>query len=57
MNKVTVLTGYARWFERYVPGDTQLKEAQETAREQKLGLWAEPMAGQVLPGIAKSAPG
>ena len=36
-----VLTGYAWWFERYAPDEDQLREAQEAAREKKLGLWAE----------------
>ena len=44
VNKVMVLTGMAWWFERYAPDDDSLKEAQETAKEKKLGLWGEPMA-------------
>ena len=44
VNKVMVLKGYAWWFERYAPDEIQLREAQETTREAKRGLWAEPMA-------------
>jgi micrococcal nuclease len=44
VNKVMVLTGYAWWFERYAPDEDQLREAQESARAAKRGLWAEPMA-------------
>ena len=41
VNQVMVLMGYAWWFERYAPDEVQLREAQEAAREQGLGLWAE----------------
>ena len=41
VNKVMALTGYAWWFERYAPGETQLQEAQDDAKDAKWGLWAE----------------
>ena len=41
VNKVMALTGYAWWFEKYSPDEDQLREAQEAAREKKLGLWVE----------------
>jgi len=44
VNKVMVVTGMAWWFKRYAPDEDQLREAQEAAREKKLGLWGEPMA-------------
>ncbi len=44
VNLLMVLTGYAWWVERYAPDEKQLREAQEDARRDKRGLWAEPMA-------------
>ena len=41
VNKFMVLTGYAWWFEKYAPDETQLREAQEAAHAAKRGLWSE----------------
>ena len=37
-NVVVVLTGLAWWYERYAPGEGQLRDAQETARVAEAGV-------------------
>ena len=41
VNLWLVRTGWAWWYERYAPDDTQLRDAQQAAQQAKLGLWAD----------------
>ena len=34
--------GWACWYDRYAPDDTQLRDAQQEARHAGRGLWADP---------------
>jgi len=42
LNEELVKQGLAWWSDKYAPNDKNLKAYQETARAQKLGLWAAP---------------
>lgn len=42
INAHMVRTGYAWWYRHYAPHSRLLSDAQNTAREQSLGLWADP---------------
>ena len=42
VNLQMVKSGYAWWYKRYAPLDDDLRMAEERARIDKLGLWAEP---------------
>lgn len=44
VNQEMVRAGMAWWFRRYAPRDTVLRDLEEQAREQGLGLWADPDA-------------
>ena len=46
INQAMVAAGHAWWFTRYAPYERHLEEAEQSAREQGLGLWAqsEPVA-------------
>lgn len=41
LNEEVVKNGLAWWYEYYARGDRDLREAQEYARDKKLGLWKE----------------
>jgi endonuclease YncB( thermonuclease family) len=42
INVAMVASGYAWWYEHYAPHEHPLRAAEQQAREQGLGLWAEP---------------
>jgi micrococcal nuclease len=42
VNLWLVRSGWAWWYERYAPDDTQLRDAQQEARQSGRGLWADP---------------
>lgn len=42
INAAMVANGYAWWYAYYAPGEHTLQEAERAAREQRLGLWADP---------------
>ena len=42
VNLWLVRDGWAWWYERYAPDDTQLRDAQQEARQAGRGLWADP---------------
>lgn len=42
INVAMVASGYAWWYQYYAPHEHALQEAEQQARSQKLGLWAEP---------------
>jgi len=42
VNLQMVKSGYAWWYEQHAPFDDDLREAEESARMDKLGLWADP---------------
>ena len=42
INAAMVASGYAWWYQYYAPHEHLLQTAQQQARAQKLGLWAEP---------------
>ena len=42
VNHRLVKSGYAWWYKKYAPFDDDLRMAEERARINKLGLWAEP---------------
>ncbi|MFK7976546.1 MAG: thermonuclease family protein [Halioglobus sp.] len=42
INAHMVRTGYAWWYRHYAPHSRLLSNAEKTAREQSLGLWADP---------------
>jgi endonuclease YncB( thermonuclease family) len=42
VNLEMVKSGYAWWYKKYAPFDDDLREAEERARTDKLGLWADP---------------
>ena len=42
VNLQMVKSGYAWWYKKYAPFDDDLRMAEERARIDKLGLWAEP---------------
>ena len=42
VNVWLVRGGWAWWYERYAPDDTQLRDAQQEARQSGRGLWADP---------------
>jgi len=41
VNMVMVEHGYAWWYRQYAPGYAGLEAAERSARQQKLGLWAD----------------
>lgn len=43
VNEKMVRQGFAWWYDRRAPKDTALKEAQEKAKEEKAGLWKDPI--------------
>jgi endonuclease YncB( thermonuclease family) len=42
INAAMVAGGYAWWYQHYAPHERKLAVAQQRAREQHLGLWADP---------------
>lgn len=42
LNRELVRSGFAWWYERYAPDDSQLKALELEAREARRGLWADP---------------
>jgi endonuclease YncB( thermonuclease family) len=42
VNLEMVKSGYAWWYKRYAPLSDELREAEQRARAEGLGLWAEP---------------
>jgi endonuclease YncB( thermonuclease family) len=44
INHEMVKAGLAWWYRRYAPKETGLRDLEEQAREQGLGLWADPNA-------------
>ena len=42
VNYKLVESGFAWWYRQYAPGDLDLKKAEETARLNRVGLWADP---------------
>lgn len=43
INREMVAEGWAWWYRKYAPGNTELEQAETAAREKRLGLWADPM--------------
>ena len=46
--------GFAWWFRKYAPKDTELEALESEARAAKRGLWADPKADASL-GISKTS--
>ena len=44
MNIEMVKSGYAWWYKKYAPFSDELREAEQRARAEGLGLWADPNA-------------
>lgn len=42
VNQEIVKNGYAWWYRKYAPDDTELEKLEEEAREEKRGLWQDP---------------
>ena len=42
INVAMVASGYAWWYQHYAPYEHQLAASEQRAREQRLGLWAQP---------------
>lgn len=42
LNEAMVAAGYAWWYQHFAPHERRLQEAEQRAREQRLGLWADP---------------
>lgn len=42
LNKEIVKSGHAWWYERYARNEKDLRDAEEYAKSNKLGLWAKP---------------
>jgi endonuclease YncB( thermonuclease family) len=42
LNRDLVTAGLAWWYRKYAPGDTDLEQLEQEAREAKQGLWADP---------------
>lgn len=42
LNETLVRQGYAWWFREYAPRDARLRLLEEKARDERLGLWADP---------------
>ena len=42
INREMVSSGYAWWFEKYAPDDTDLKQREAEARSARRGLWSDP---------------
>lgn len=42
VNLSIVESGFAWWYRQYAPGDSVLKKAEQTARLNRVGLWADP---------------
>ena len=42
INVAMVARGYAWWYQHYAPHEHALRQAEQQARSQKLGLWAQP---------------
>lgn len=42
LNEAMVADGYAWWYQHFAPHERHLQEAEQQARAQGLGLWAEP---------------
>src|SRR6056297_2918394 len=40
LNKSLVAAGYAWWYRRYAPGDSELENLEQAARRAKKGLWS-----------------
>ena len=42
INVAMVANGYAWWYQHFAPYERKLAESEQQARQQKLGLWADP---------------
>ncbi|MCB1689361.1 MAG: thermonuclease family protein [Halioglobus sp.] len=42
INVAMVASGYAWWYQHFAPHEHALREAEQSARQQGLGLWADP---------------
>ena len=42
LNEAMVAAGYAWWYQHFAPNERRLEEAEQRARAQRVGLWAEP---------------
>jgi endonuclease YncB( thermonuclease family) len=42
LNQELVKQGWCWWYRRYAPGDTVLERLERDAREERIGLWADP---------------
>mgnify|MGYP003576546879 CR=1 FL=1 len=42
LNQKLVKEGWCWWYRKYAPADTMLERLESTAREAKVGLWADP---------------
>jgi endonuclease YncB( thermonuclease family) len=42
INEAMVAAGYAWWYQHFAPHERRLEEAEQRARAQRVGLWAEP---------------
>ena len=42
VNHTLVKEGWCWWYRKYAPGDTVLEGLEQSAREAKRGLWADP---------------
>lgn len=42
LNHALVRAGLAWWYQRYAPDDKKLERLEQTARQKKRGLWADP---------------
>lgn len=42
VNQMILAEGLAWWYKRYAPKDVDLKEAENSARVAKKGLWSQP---------------
>src|SRR5215216_7921620 len=42
VNKKLVRDGWCWWYQKYAPNDTALQQAEQEAKDEKKGLWADP---------------